>query len=111
MKRNSNYGIGALITIIISIGSAAILYGSRVILFDPFNLPAWVLGPLGLYTLIFALRNAEIFYYLGWSIIFLAIAFVSATYMAVNVFVVIGVLMIILATIALVAYVRRRKIN
>ena len=109
MRRNFNYGVGALITITISIGSAAIAYGGGFIIFDLFNLPAWILGPLGVYTLIFAFISREVFYHLAWGIVFLAITVVSAFYRLVNIIVVIGILLIALGVISSLAYLRSQK--
>lgn len=109
MKRDLNYGIGALITVTISIGVAAIAYGGGFILFDLFNLPAWIFGPLGIYTLIFALFSRDIFYNLAWSLVFLAITAISALYRLVNVILVIGILLITLGVLASVTYLRSQR--
>ena len=72
MERDFDYGTGALIIITVSIGIAAIIYGGGFILFNLYNLPAWILGPLGVYTLISSLFNRESFNKLGWGLVFLA---------------------------------------
>ena len=110
MKQDLNYGVGALITITISIGIAAIAYGGGYIPFDLSNLPAWIFGPLGVYTLLTSLfRRPEVFYNLGWSLVFLAITVISAFYKLVNMFVVIGILLIAFGVVSSIAYLKKQK--
>lgn len=109
MRRSSSYGVGALITVIISLGSAAIAYGGGFIAFDVYNLPAWVLGPLGAYSLVYGLVSREAFYYSAWGMVLLAVAIVSALYRQVNVAVVIGVLLVAMGVTAAIAYTRGSK--
>ena len=104
MKNQTNYNVGALVTLIISLGSAAVAYGSGFLIFDLINLPAWLFGPIGGYTLIFAFRNKNSFYYLGWSVVLLVIASASALYRIVNVVVMAGILLISIAVVSILAY-------
>ena len=106
-----NYSVGALIILIISIGSAAIAYGGGFVIFDLVNLPAWIFGPWGVFTLVFAFVRKAPFYYLGWSALLLAIAFGSIFYKQVNIFVVIGTLLIALAVIASLSLLRTKSKN
>ncbi len=109
MKRNLNYGVGALITVVISLGSAAIAYGGGLIVYDVRHFPAWILGPLGVYSLIYALASREILYYSAWGMVLLIMAIVSALYKVVNMLVTIGVIMVAVGIVAAIAYVRESK--
>ncbi len=108
--KSFNYGAGALVVIVAALGAAAIAYSLPVLAFNLFNLPAWIFGPLGLYTLVYALiarRNST--YYLVWGSMMLAIALVSTLYTVVNPFVIVGILAIVIAIIGIVAYQRSKK--
>ena len=106
MVRYFNYGFGALIIIPISIGIAAIAYGGAFILFDFYNLPAWILGPLGVYTLISSLSHKRDFYSLAWGLVFLAITGISVLYKQVNSIIIIGILLIALGILSSIAYLK-----
>lgn len=102
-----NYDVGALAVLAISIGSAVIVYSVNILSFDVFNIPAWILGPLGVYTIAFSFKaGKESTYYLVWGVIMFAIAMASAFYNAQNVLTVLGILLIVIAVIAIVAYLR-----
>ena len=109
MGRPSTYNIGASICLLISVGSAAIAYGGGFIPFVPLNLPAWIFGPLGVYTIIFAFTCAERYSYLSWGSILLSIAVASTVFNVINPFVVLGILLIALAVIGLSAYLKQTK--
>jgi len=105
-----DYGVGALAVLAISVAVAAIVYGVAVLPLVFYNLPAWIFGPLGIYTLIYALVAAgESTYYLVWGAVMVAVAIVSALYNTVSPFLVIGILVIILAVIGVAAYMRSKK--
>jgi hypothetical protein len=105
-----SYGIGATAVVAISIGLAAIIYGLGLLAFDLYVLPAWILGPLGVYTAIYSLAaGRESTYYLVWGIVILAVAFISAFYRWTYVLPILGVLVIILAVIGMIAYMRGKK--
>lgn len=107
--RSLGYSARALVVLVLSIGFMAIAYGGGLIPFDPFNLPAWVFGPLGVYTLIYSfVAGKDPFYYLVWGSVMFAIAVASAFYNIINVFIVFGMLMIVIAVIGFVAYRRKR---
>jgi len=119
-RRPLNYNVGAIVIFVISIGLAVVVYAARMIPFDLFNPPTWVLGPFGVLTFIFGplgvytltysfVAGKEWTYYLVWGTIMFAVAVASALYSIVNIFVVAGILLIILAVIGLVAYWRGRK--
>jgi hypothetical protein len=93
-----------LTTLLISVGIAAIAYGGGVIPFVPLNILAWLLGPIGGYTILYAFSSEEVFLYLGWGSVMLTIATASILYTVVNTFVVLGILLIALALIGLFAY-------
>lgn len=102
------YGEGALVILALSLGTAAIIYGGGFLAFKPISLVAWVLGPLGTYTIIYALRSLEhSLYYASWGLIMVAIGLTSVLYEMVNPFVIFGLLLIILATMGLTAYGKR----
>jgi len=108
--RSLSYGARALVVLVLSIGLMAIVYGGGIIPFDPFNLPAWVFGPLGVYTLVYSLiAGREPFYYLVWGSVMFAVAVASALYNIINVFIVFGMLMIVIAVIGFIAYGRKRR--
>jgi hypothetical protein len=119
--RTFEYGVGALVILAISIGLAIIVYAGGIQPFTLSDIPSWLLGPLGICTFIFgplgiytviysAVARKESTYYLVWGTIILAIAVVSGFYnTAISPFLVIGVLIILIAIIGLIAYMRSRK--
>jgi len=110
LKRPLSYGLGALITLVFSVGIATVVYGAGLIPFDPFNIPAWIFGLLGAYTVVYAFRtHRDPLYYAVWGSVMLAVTAASALYSVVNVFVVAGALLIVLAFISLLAHWRRRR--
>lgn len=109
MGRSLTYNTGMLATLLISVGIAAIAYGGGFIPFVPLNLPAWILGPLGVYTILFAFSSGEVFFYLGWGSVMLTLATALILYNVVNTFVVLGILLIALALIGLFAYKKQTR--
>lgn len=109
MRRALNYDIGLIITLCISVGSAIIAYAGGFVVYDVYNLPAWIFGPLGAYTLVYARVRQEAFYYSAWGITLLAIAMMSAFYRLVNVVIMIGIFLIIVGVMAAIAYTRGPK--
>jgi hypothetical protein len=108
--RMFSYGVGATAVVAISVGLAAIVYGLGLMSFDLYVLPAWILGPLGVYTAIYSLAaGKESTYFLVWGIVMLAVAFISAFYNVTYVLPILGVLVIILAVIGVIAYMRGKK--
>jgi hypothetical protein len=104
-----DYNVGALIVLVISIGVAAIVY-SLILTFNLFNLPAWLFGPLGVYTLAYALvARKDSTYYVVWGGVMVAVALVSACYDVVNPLVILGALAIVIAITGIVAYQRSKK--
>jgi len=104
-----DYGVGALVVLVISVGVAAVVYSVNIILFNLFNIPAWIFGPLGVYTIVYSfLAGKDFTYYLVWGTVMFAISIISAFYGIVNPFIVFGVLIIIIAVIGLVAYWRSK---
>lgn len=105
-----SYGIGASAVVAISIGLAAIVYGLGLLSVDLYVLPAWILAPLGIYTTIYSISaGRESTYYLVWGIVMVFVAFLSAFYNVAYVTPVMGLLIIVLAVIGLVAYMRGKK--
>jgi uncharacterized membrane protein HdeD (DUF308 family) len=108
-SKSLDYGVGALVVLLASIGVAAIVY-SLIIPFNLFNLIAWILGPLGIYTLAYSfVARKDSTYYLVWGSIMFAVALVFALYTVVSPIVVLGVLAIVIAIIGIVAYQRSKK--
>lgn len=111
-SKRASYDVGALITILISAGVATIIYGAGFLIFDPLSLVAWILTPLGTYTIAYALiRRKDVLYYVLWGLIMLTIGLASVSYNIVNPLIMFGVLLIGLAIIGLVACWRRRKVG
>jgi hypothetical protein len=109
-SKSLGYSAGALAVLVASIGVAAIAYSLPLLTFDLFHLPAWIFGPLGIYTLAYSLiARKDSTYYLVWGSIMFAIALVSAFYTAVSPFVILGILAIVIAIIGIVAYQRSKK--
>jgi len=118
--RSLDYNVGALVIFVISIGLVVIVHAGRNVPFSLFDLPTWFLGPLGVctfifgplgfYTLIYSfVGRKEFTYYLVWGTIMFSLAVISTLYSILNPFIVVGVVMIILAVIGLVAYLRGKK--
>jgi len=104
-----SYGVGAFAVFVISLGVAALSYGGGLLVFEPLGLVAWLLSPLGAYTVIYALRAREdVLYYTSWGLIMFAVGLASALYRVVDVVIILGILLIVLAVIGLVAYWRRK---
>lgn len=109
-RKPLEYGVGALVVLVISIGFAAIVYSIPIIAFDLFNIPAWIFGPFGVYTLVYSfVGGKESTYYLVWGTIMFAVAVFSAFYTTINPFIIIGILAIVLAVIGFFAYWRSKK--
>ena len=108
-RKSLDYGVGALIVLVVSVGVAAIVY-SLLLPFNLFNFPAWIFGPLGIYTLAYSfVAGKDSTYYLVWGSIMFAIALISALYTAVSPFVILGIMAIVIAIIGIVAYQRSKK--
>jgi hypothetical protein len=109
-SKSLNYGVGALIVLVASLGVAAIAYSLPLLTFDLFNLPAWIFGPLGIYTLAYSfVAGKDSTYYLVWGSVMFAFAIVFAFYNVANPFVILGILAIVIAIIGIVAYQRSKK--
>ena len=104
-----DYGVGALVVLVVSVGVAAIVY-SLVIPFNLFSFPAWIFGPLGIYTLVYSfVAWKDSTYYLVWGSVMFAVAIISAFYNVISPFVILGILAIVVAIIGIVAYQRSKK--
>ncbi|MDQ1279816.1 MAG: hypothetical protein QG670_1078 [Thermoproteota archaeon] len=109
MGRTLNYDVGIIITLTISVGSAIIAYAGGFVVYDVYNLPAWIFGPLGVYTLVYAYTKKESSYFSAGGITFLAIAMMSMFYRLVNVVVMIGIFLIVVGVMATITYMREPK--
>ena len=110
MSRVFKYNVGAVITLTLSLGIAAIVYGGGFLPFNLFTLIVWLSGPFGVYTLVYAVVSKEANRYF-WGMIYLAIAAASLFYDTVNPIVVLGVLLISLAIIGSLAYLKVIKMK
>jgi hypothetical protein len=104
-----SYNIGAFICFLISVGCAAIVYGGGLSPLVPLHLPAWIFGPLGVYTIVFAFSSIDRYFFLSWGSVLLSVAVASALFNIVNPFVVLGILLITLAVIGSIAYFKQMK--
>lgn len=108
-SRMFDYGPGALVILVASIGFAVMVYSLDLFPFDLFNFPAWVFCPLGVYTLVYAsLAKRDSIYHLIWGFIMLAVGVASASYKIISPFVILGMLLIVIAIISIVAYQRSK---
>lgn len=109
IRKPFDYGVGALSVLVISIGAAAIVY-SLILQFDWIKIPAWLLGPLGVYTLAYsAIAGKNSTYYLVWGAILFSLALTFGLYNIINPLVILGILAILISIIGLVAYQRSKK--
>ena len=109
-SKGLDYNVGAVAVIVISLGVAAIVYGLQLIPFDLINIFAWILGPWGLFTVVYSFTsNKDTTYYLVWGTIMVAISVIAASYSVMPIFIVLGILVIVLAVIGVLAYWRSRK--
>ncbi|MEM3383318.1 MAG: hypothetical protein QW698_04665 [Nitrososphaerales archaeon] len=107
--KKMNYSLGALFVFAVSLGVAAIVYSGGFLAFDPLNLIAFIIIPLGAYTLIYALKvQRDYLYYLSWGLIMFILGLSFALYRLVNVIVLFGLLLILLASLGLLEYWRRK---
>ena len=109
-RRPLGYGVGSLAILVASVGVAVVIYSLSIIPFYLYEVPFWVLGPLGLYTIIYAfVKGRDLTYYLTWGTIMFAVALVSALYTVTSGWVIFGILLIILVIIGVVTYWRGRR--
>ena len=109
-RKPFDYGVGALIVLVISVGVAAIVYGLNLLSLNFLNIPAWIFGPLSIYTLAFSsIAGKESTYYAVWGVVMVAVAVIFGFYNLVNPVVILGILAILIAIIGIVAYQRSKK--
>ena len=102
-----SYGVGAIAILAISLALALIMYGLALLPYDFFNLLAWIFGPWGVYTVAYSLiAGRESTYYLVWGTIMVAVAIFGSFYSVVPWFMVFGILVIVLAVIGIIAYMK-----
>ena len=100
--------------IAVSIAVAFIIYGIGLIPLNLWHILAWLFGPFGVYTVIYALiKSREPTYHLVWGAITISIAIASITYNILNnilnPIVVLGSLILVIVIIGLLGYWRGRK--
>ena len=96
--------------IAVSIAVALIIYGIGLIPLNLWHILAWLFGPFGVYTVIYALtKSREPTYHLVWGAITISIAIISITYNVLNPIVVLGSLILVIVIIGLLGYWRGRK--
>ncbi len=104
--RRIGYSLGALAIFVISLGVAAVVYGSGLL---SSSLLTLILAPLGIYTIVYGLvSRRDTLYYVVWGLVIVAIASIPTVQPVMNPFIVLGLLLIIIPVIALLAYWRRR---
>lgn len=109
-RKSIGYGVGALAIFVISIGAAAIAHSMNWIGLNFYNIPAWLIGPLGIYTVAYSLvAGKDWAYYLAWGTIVTSAAVVSGFYDKAQPLLVIGIVLIVLAIIGMIAYWRGKK--
>lgn len=108
-RKPFDYGVGALVVLVISVGVAAIVYSS-ILPLNLLNIPAWIFGPLGLYTLAYSsIAGKNSTYFAVWGTVMVAVALIFGFYNVVNPVVILGILAILIAVIGIIAYQRSRK--
>ena len=96
--------------IAVSMAVALIIYGIRLISLNPWHILAWLFGPLGVYTIIYALiKSRDLTYHLVWGAVTISIAIASITYNVLNPIVILGSLILVIVIIGLLGYWRGRK--
>jgi len=109
-RKPFEYGVGAIIVLVVSVGVAAIIYGLNLLSLDFLSIPAWIFGPLGIYTLAYSsISVKESTYYAVWGVVMVAVAVIFGLYNIVNPVVILGILAILIAIIGIIAYQRSRK--
>ena len=104
------YGAGAIVVLVVSLGVATIVYSLALLSLNYLNIPAWIFGPLGIYTLACSsIAGRESTYYYVWGVVMVAVAIIFGFYTIVNYVVILGIMAILIAIIGLVAYQRSRK--
>lgn len=87
-----------------------IAYAVSAVFIDIYQVIAWLLGPLGAYTIAYSLTaRGEGPYYLAWGAVMLAIALASGLHAILNVYIIFGGLLIAVAVIGLISYMRGLK--
>ena len=105
--RRFGYGVGAIAVLAISLAVALICYGLALLPYDFFNLLGWIFGPLGISTVIYSFSAGnQSTYYLIWGAIMTAVGVVGGFYSIVPWFLVVGILVIVLAVIGVIAYMK-----
>jgi hypothetical protein len=108
-RKPLDYGAGALAVLVISIGVAAIVY-SLILPLNFLNIPAWIFGPLGVYTLAYSsIAGKNSTYFAVWGTVMVAVALIFGFYEVVPPAVILGALAILIAIIGIIAYQRSKK--
>ncbi|MCS7126325.1 MAG: hypothetical protein NZ929_05390 [Aigarchaeota archaeon] len=103
------YGVGALAILAISIGMVMIIYGSGFIELDILNIPVWIFGPLGAYTLIYGIvSQRDPLYFILWGAVMLTISFASALHTIINPIIIIGISIIVIVILSFMVLWRAR---
>ena len=109
-RKPFDYGVGAVVILVVSVGVAAIIYSLNLLPFYLLNIPAWIFGPLGVYTLAYSsIAGKESTYYGIWGVVMVAVAVILGFYNIVNPVFILGILAILIAIIGIIAYQRSRK--
>jgi len=97
-----NYGSHALAVILLSLGFMFIVYGSGLLQFRWYHVPAWLLLPLGIYTIAFGFKNRrDTGYYVFWGNAMIVLSLGSIIYKSVNPLLALGLIVVMLTLSAI----------
>ena len=106
--KKSDYNIGALVVLMLSIGVVLIAYSGGILVFNVVGLTSWILGPLSIYTVLYALWfKIDRLYYLFWGLVMMALALSSSLSLLVHPLIVLGLFLMAITLIGFSAYWRR----
>ena len=111
--RPTDYAVGALATVATSIAVALIVYSLGLLTFEPVHVITWFFGPLGAFTLFYALaRREEFVFYAFWGLVMLLVALaIPLAEVGVPLPALIGILILAITIAGLVAYWRERWVK
>lgn len=111
--RPTDYAVGALAIVAVSIAVALIVYSFGILTFEPAHLITWFFGPLGAFTLFYAFaRREELVFYAFWGLVMLLVALaIPLAEVGVPLPALIGILILVITIAGLVAYWRERWVK
>jgi len=111
--RPTDYGVGVLAILAVSIAIALIVYSLNIIAFEPIHVVIWIFGPVGAFTLVYAfVRREEFVFYSFWGLVMLLVALaIPLAEVGVPLPALIGTLILVIAVAAVAAYWRERWVK